>query len=119
MATKEGPSFDDLTRVEPSNDNDDEDVQTIKLDPGEDIVAEVRHIERNVGQFDNTVLHLTRPDGSLCKMWSNATIDRRLEKAGVTPGDTIGIKKDTDSYTYETDDGEEREAYNFQVAVMD
>ena len=123
MAAQDAPSFDDLTPINPSNDTDDDEVPTVKLDPGEDIVAEIRHIERNVGRYGNNVLHLTLGDGTLCKMWSNRTIDDALEEAGVGAGDTIGIRKDSDPYTYtiEDDDGneEEREAYVFQVAVLD
>ncbi|SDM47016.1 hypothetical protein SAMN04487949_1771 [Halogranum gelatinilyticum] len=118
MSSNDTPSFDDLTPVSVPNDDDNDDVPVVKLQPGEDLVAEVRHIERGVGKYKNNVLHLTRPDGQLCKMWSNGTIDRKLDAADVGPGDTIGIRKSTDSYEYETDDGDEREAYDFQVAVL-
>ncbi|WP_218836359.1 hypothetical protein [Halorarum salinum] len=77
-------------------------------------MAEVRHVEPNVGKFDNTVLHLTQ-EGDPCRMWSNATIDRQLDAADVCPGETIGIKKSEEQYTYETDDGEEREAFDYEV----
>ena len=116
MASKEAPSFDDLTPVDTSDDTDD-DVPVIKLEPGESIVAEVRHIERNVGKWKNSVLHLTR-NGEPCKMWSNATIDRALNAAEVGPGDTVGIRKGEDPYTYETDEGEEREAFDFEVRCL-
>lgn len=119
MAAKDELSFDDLTKVTPSSDTDEDDVPTIKLEPGESIVAEIRHIERNVGQYDNDVLHLTRADGSLCKMWSNATIKRALSEAGVGAGDTIGVRKEETTYSYTDDEGEEREAYGFEVGVMD
>lgn len=117
MATEETPSFDDLDPVETPNDNDD-DVPTINLDPGARLVAEIRHIERDVGKYGNSVLHMTRSDGELVKMWSNTTIDRKLDAAGVGPGDTVGIKKSEESYTYETDDGEQNEAYEFEVRVL-
>lgn len=118
MASKEVPSFDDLTPVDSSGDSDDE-VPVVKLDPGESIVAEVRHIERNVGKWNNSVLHLTRAEtGEMCKMWSNGTIDRKLSSAGVGPGDTIGVRKSEDRYTYETDDGEEGQAYDFEVRCL-
>lgn len=116
MAIKELPSFDDLTTVDTSDDTDD-DVPTVKLDPGESIVAEVRHIEHNVGKWKNSVLHLTR-NGEPCKMWSNGTIDRKLNKANVGPGDTVGIRKCEEQYTYETDDGEQGEAFDFEVGVL-
>lgn len=119
MAAKDAPSFDDLTPVEPANDTDDEDVPIVKLEPGDELVADVRFIERNVGKWQNTMLHLTRASGENCKMWSNKTIDRALGEADVGPGDTIGIRKSEDSYTYEDDDGEEREAYDFEVAVLE
>lgn len=117
MASKEAPSFDDMTPVESSNDNDD-DVPTVKLDPGESFVAEVRHIERNVGKWNNTVLHLTRSSGEMFKYWSCGTIDRKLEKANVGPGDTIGVRKSEDQYEFTTEDGEGGEAYDFEVRVL-
>jgi hypothetical protein len=51
-------------------------------------------------------------------MWSNATIDRALNAAEVGPGDTVGIRKGEDPYTYETDEGEEREAFDFEVRCL-
>ena len=93
MATKDVPSFDDLTPVEPSNDNNDEDVPIVKIEPGDELVADVRFIERNVGKWQNTMLHLTRTSGENCKMWSNKTIDRAVAEAEVGPDDTLGIRK--------------------------
>lgn len=123
MAKADAPSFDDLTKVDPSNDNDDEEVPTVKLDAGEDLVAELRHIERDVGQHGNDVLHLTDTTGDPCKMWSNRTISRALDEADVSPGDVIGIRKDSEPYTFETtdDDGNtvEREAFGFEVGVLE
>lgn len=117
MAAKDKPSFDDLTKVSPSNDNDNDDVPTKKLAPGEEFVAVIRHIERGVGQYNNTVLHLNDLDGEPFKFWSNRTIDRSLNEADAGPGDTIGVRKDSEPYSYETDDGEQKEAYGFEVGV--
>lgn len=123
MAT-DHPSFDELEPIETESDND-EDEPTKKLEPGEAIVAEVRHIEWGASQFGNSILHLTdnAGNGEFVKMYSNGTIDRRLTEADVGPGDVIGLKKDEEPYTYtaENDDGEEeeREAYGFDVRVLE
>lgn len=123
MSKGKSPSFDDLSTVNQSNDDDDGDVETIKLEPGEDFVAEVRHIEKDVGRYGNNVIHLTKPGGGLAKYWSNRTVDQALDAADVGPGDTIGVRKADDSYTFtaENDDGEEeeREAFDFDVGVLD
>lgn len=130
MATEEEtPSFDDLASISPSNDNDD-DEPTVKLDAGEEYVARLRHIERGVGKYNNDVLHITLENecdghepGSHVKWWSNDTVSGLLDDANVQPGDVIGVRKDEDPYSYiiEDDDGneEEREAYGFEVGVLE
>lgn len=119
MAKANAPSWDDLSKVQTSQDTDDDGEPLIKLDPGEDVVAEVRFIEEEVGQHGNTMLHLTTTDGDPVRMWSNTTIDRALDAAEVTAGDVIGIRKHEESYTFETEDGDEREAYDFDVGVLE
>jgi hypothetical protein len=107
-------SFDDLEPVSPREDGD-----TVRLDPGESIVATVRHVQSNASKHGNDLLHLTTQEGEHVQMWSNATISRELEAADVGPGDVVGIRKEKEPYTYtvEGDDGEEeeREAYGFEV----
>ena len=123
MATENAPAFEDLTPINTSNANDDDEEPTLKLDAGEHVVAEVRYIEQNAGEFDNTLLHLTDTTGEVCKMWSNRTIDSAFQEKGVGAGDVIGIKKDEEPYTFEVenDDGEmeEREAYGFDVRLLE
>lgn len=115
-------TFDDLAPVEDTSTNDD-DEPTRKLEPGDELVAQIRHIEKEVGQFENDLLHLTDQDGELFKFWSNNTVSRKLEAANAKPGDTIGVRKaeDATTFTVENDDGEEeeRESYDFEVGVLE
>lgn len=113
----ETPAPEDFDMVELDDDQSGGDVETVRLEPGEELIASVRHIERDVGRYGNSVLHLTRPSGEPIKYWSNATIDRRLEAADVGPGDRVLIRKSEDSYTFTDDDGEEQTAHEFEVGV--
>lgn len=122
MASQDNaPSFDDMSPINSSNDNDDEDVY--KLDPGEKVVAQIRHIERNVGRFDNDLLHLTFNTGEFETIWSNNTIRKALDQIEAKAGDWIGIAKDEEPYTYtvendETGESEEKEAYGYEVRQL-
>lgn len=119
MAAENAPSFEDLSKVPSPNDNGDDDVPEVRLDPGESFVGTLRHREKGVGKYKNTVLHLSTVDGEPVKMWSNRTIDTQLESAHVKPGDWIGVQKDAEPYTFTDDEGNEREAYGFDVRVSE
>lgn len=111
----DAPSFEEMESVTNRTDQDDD---MLKLDPGEKVVVQIRHRERNVGQFDNTLLHVTTNTGEHRSMWSNTTIENALEEIDPDPDEWVGIKKDKESYSYETDDGESGEAYGFDVRQM-
>lgn len=113
-------NFDDLDKVtdEPSNDDYD-DVPAIEMeDPGDEFVGEVRHIERNVGKYDKMLVHVT-VDGKPKKYWAQREVERKLERADVGPGDTIGVRMSERSYTFQNDDGQEIEAHEFDVGVSE
>lgn len=118
MASESVPSFDELETVNPSTDYEDEDVERIKLEPGESIVGEVREIRRNLGEFDSTLIFLARGLGDVVKMWSNGQIDRRLDAANVAEGDVIGIAKGEEEQSYTDDEGEVQDFYEFEVRVL-
>jgi hypothetical protein len=116
MASETPPSFDDMQSATTDTSSDD-DVQLLELEPGEAAVLQIRHIEEDVGQYGNRVLHLTRENGDLCKKWSNQTIDRAVERHNLGPGDWLGLKKEDEPSTWENENGEEQEAYGYDVRV--
>jgi hypothetical protein len=112
-------SFEELETVTESSTDDNDNVPNIELnEPGDEFVGDVRHIERNVGKYDKMLVHVT-VDGEPRKYWCQAEVERKLERAGIGPGDTVGVRKSERSYTFENDDGEEIEAYEFDVGVSD
>ena len=112
----DAPSFDDMESVTSnSTDNDDD---TLKLEPGERAVVRIRHREHNKGQYNNTMLHVTTNSGEHRQMWSNSTIENALDEIDPDPDEWVGFKKDEETYPYETDDGEQGEAYGFDVRQM-
>lgn len=117
MAT-EKLSFDDLAPVSSVGNDGDDDVR--KLEPGDNFVARVRHVEREVGKHENDVLHLTDLDsGENFKYWSNTTISRKLAAAEVEPNDVIGVRKGEEKKSYTDDDGEEIPYYEYEVRVAE
>ncbi|GGL60248.1 hypothetical protein [Halocalculus aciditolerans] len=121
MSQGKQPSWDDLSEVSSGNDDEEYD-DVLNLDPGDSVVAEVRAIERDADRYGRDRYHLTRTDGEEPKYvsyFASASVTRPLDNADVGPGDVIGIKKDEDSYTFEDEDGEEQEAYGFEVRVLD
>ena len=54
MATEDVPSFDDLEPVKVANDSEEDDAELIKLEPGENLVGEIREIHRNLGEYNTT-----------------------------------------------------------------
>lgn len=121
MATKDdSTSFDDLMPVNASNDNDDDGETLIKLDPGDSLIGSLRFVESDVGKYNNDMLHLTREgDDEAVKHWSNDTIRKSLKAADVKPGDVIGLRKESEPYTFEDDDGKEQRAHGYEVAVSE
>jgi hypothetical protein len=111
----DAPSFDDMESVTSNSDEQDE---IRGFEPGEAIVCKIRHREKNVGRFDNTVLHITLNTGEHEQRWSNDTIESALDKIDPDPDEWVGIEKDEETYPYETDDGEQGEAYGFDVRQM-
>ena len=101
-----------------TTDTGSDDVPTFELEPGESAVLRIRHIECDVGQHNNRVLHLTRENGDLSKKWSNRTIDRAVERYDLGPGDWIGLRKEEESFSFENEDGEEQEAHGYDVRVV-
>lgn len=115
MATdSSGTTFDEL---EPVNNPDSEDSDKLSLEPGDAVVVELRAIEQNVGEFKNSRLHVTTDagDGEFRWMWSNSQIDKKLAAADAGPGDVVGIKKSDEMVSFENDDGEKIEYYEFEV----
>ena len=117
MTTRETPSWNDLDEVDDPS-TDDEELPTIKLDPGERLMGDLVAIEQEVGEFDNTLLTIASESEGLVKFWSNGTIDRRLDRADAGPGDYIGLKKSDDAETYTDDDGEEVEYHPYEVRIL-
>ena len=95
----------------------DDDIPTKKLEPGQELRGTIRHIEHNVGRYGNSVLHLSDADGDPFKYWSNTTIDRRLDKADVQPGDRVLIRKTERENTWTDEDGNEQTSHEFEVGV--
>ncbi|GGN96725.1 hypothetical protein [Haloarcula pellucida] len=117
MATQETPSFDDLEPVE-SNSDDDYDSEWIELEPGENVVGVIRDVVPNCGQYDTTVIELSRGIGDVVAMWSNNQIDNALDDNDLGEGDVVGIKHTEKTRTFTTDDGEEREYDVWEVRQL-
>ncbi|PSQ31652.1 hypothetical protein BRD16_01705 [Halobacteriales archaeon SW_6_65_46] len=98
----------------------------ISLDPDEYLIGEVRHIERDVGEYGSDVIHLTLTEtdvsgfagGDMAPYWAGNTVSRKVTENDVGPGDLIGLRKDAEPYTYTGQDGEESEAYDFELRVL-
>ena len=116
MATNETPSFDDLTPV--SNDFDDE-AEEIELEPGENVVGEIRELNTGLGEYNSTLIHIARGIGDVVKLWSNRQIDAQMERAGLGVGDVVGIAKLEETATYTDGDGEETEYNLFEVRELE
>lgn len=112
MASKEVPSFEDLTPVSPKTASGEE--KQIKLDPGEDVVLKLRFAEQNAGRYGNTKLHVDDMDGETAIMWSNKTVDREMKAGEIGPGDIFGVKKAEESEEYEQN-GETKQSWDFEV----
>lgn len=111
----DAPSFDDMESV--TANSEDGDIKSWQ--PGEQVVCKIRAREKNVGQFDNTVLHITLNTGEHERRWSNRTIENALDDIDPDPDEWVGIAKDDETYDIENDDGEkEGEAYGFEVRQM-
>lgn len=113
MASEQAPSFDDLDPV--ANDFEDDDAEQIQLEPGDNVVGEIRQIHTGLGEFNSTLLYIARGLGDVVKLWSNRQIDAQMEAAGLGVGDVIGIAKTEETATYTDDDGEETEYNIFEV----
>lgn len=116
MASERAPSFDDLDPV--ANDYDDDDVETLKLDPGESVVGEIREINTGLGDYDSTLLIIARGLGDVVKIWSNRQIDAQMASADLGEGDVVGIKKTEETSTYTDDTGQEQEYHIFEVRAV-
>lgn len=118
MATNDStPSFDDLNPV--SNDFDDDEVEQIQLEPGENVVGEIREINTGLGEHNSTLIHIARGIGDVVKLWSNRQIDAQMHRADLGVGDVIGIQKKEETATYTDDEtGEENEYHLFEVRAL-
>ena len=116
MAAENAPSFDDLEPV--ANDFDDDDADLIKLEPGENVVGEIRQIHTGLGDYDSTLLYIARGLGDVVKLWSNRQIDSQMTAADLDEGDVIGIAKTEETATYTADGGDEQEYHIFEVRAM-
>lgn len=104
MAAENAPGFDDFAESE-SAESETEDEPTVKLDPGESIVARIRHVENEVGEFDNDLYHVTRlSDKKPVAIWSNYTLRTRAEEEDLGPGDLFAMRKSEESREYDGDE---------------
>lgn len=119
MSKGKQPTWDELSEVESPGTDDDDD--TLRLDPGEQVIAEVRAIDRDADRYGRDRLHLTRRDTDeqeFVVYMASSSVSRQLDNADVGPGDLVGIAKEEEPYTFTDDDGEEQEAYGFEVRVQ-
>lgn len=116
MATENAPSFDDLSPV--ANDFDDEDVEQIRLEPGENVVGEIRQVHTGLGDYNSTLLYIARGLGDVVKLWSNRQIDAQMQAADLGEGDVVGIAKTEETATFTDDDGTKQEYHIFEVRSL-
>lgn len=116
MATEEAPSPDEFTIVDSSPETNDDD-ELIELEPGEEMVAQIRHIEPDTGY--NGLLHLTRDSGEMGPYFMPAKISREVNAYDPVPGEWIFVKKGSEEHTFTDDDGEERSYYDHEVGFME
>lgn len=116
MASETVPDFEDLQPVSVSDDGEESEI--ITLEPGEHIVGEVRTVEHDIGQYDNTLITLSRGIGDTVRMWSCTSINRQLDAAGLGPGDVIGVQKGDEQESFENDAGESVEYYPYEVRSL-
>lgn len=116
MSKGKAPSFDDLDPVEDSNGGDD--AQDLELEPGDEFVGEVRSIERNLGDYDSTLVHFaTQELGEQRKWWLPGHVDAQFYQADIQEGEVIGLSKAEEPTETETDDGEMVEYHRVEVRV--
>jgi hypothetical protein len=110
--------FDSLTPVEePNRDDDGEDdwVDSSELEePGFTLVGEVVRIDENMGQHNSRLYEIRVDLGHTRLLWGRASINRKVDAAGIGPGDVIGIRNTGD--TFETDNGT---GYEYDVRVLE
>ena len=109
MATNELPSDDEFELIEPETDSQDYESEWIDIEPGEEVVGEIRAIKPNCGQYDTTVIELARGLGDIVAMWSNGQIDTTLETNEIGEGDVVKIEHTEETRSFTTEDGDERE----------
>ena len=116
MSKSKAPSFDDLDPVEDSNDSDD--AQDLELEPGDEFVGEVRSIERNLGDFDSTLVHFATEElGEQRKYWLPNHVDAQFYQADIQEGDVIGLSKAEEPTETETEEGDTVEYHRVEVRV--
>jgi hypothetical protein len=116
-ANDDAPDWDDLTEVD-SPGTTEENERTVRLDPGDRLLGKLRFTEYNAGQHNNTLVHLTTPDGEHVQHWFNRTLEEQLEDADASPGDWIGVEK-SETQTTSDINGEEVEYYPRNLKVVD
>ncbi|MFA9516329.1 hypothetical protein ACERIT_03785 [Halopenitus sp. H-Gu1] len=113
MSTKKTPAFDDLDPVEANDDEQDEyDTEWLDLDPGENVVGEIRAVTPDCGDYNTTVLEIARGLGDVVCMWSNNQIDRALEDNDLGEGDVVGIMCTEETRTYTPEGSDEEQTFN-------
>jgi len=113
MSKGKTPSIDDLS---PVSDTNEDDVPELELEPGDSFVGEVRSIERNLGQYDSTLVHFsTEKLGEQRKYWLPGHVDAQFYQADIEEGQVVGLIKDDDPTEVETDDGETVEYHRVEV----
>lgn len=107
MAADETASDDGWVELTGPESDTDDDAEWIELDQGEEVVGELRNIKPNCGDYDTTVLRISRGPGDEVLMWSNRQIDNRLEENDVGTGDVVRIVHTEETSTYTPEDADE------------
>jgi hypothetical protein len=120
MAAENAPAFDDLSPVEEPEAESDDEVPTIKLEPGEILQGTLLSIEEK-GQYGDNVLRIKSGNRGVVEYWDCKGIRRQFTAADVSPGDYVGIRKSEEMESFETenDEGEAEtvEYFTFEVRV--
>lgn len=90
---------------------DDEEVEWLDLDESGDLVAgELIQVRDNAGEFDSRLYKIESPDYDLpvC-VWGNRSINGKVDRNGVSEGDTVLFRNTGESYKTKNGKGVEFE----------
>jgi hypothetical protein len=101
--------FDSLEPVdspEAQDDSEDDWVSSEEMaEEGWTIVGEVVRIDENRGDYDSRLYEIRVDLGETRLMWGRTSIDRKVDSAGIGPGDVIGIRNTGDEFETENGSG--------------